>query len=125
MKNFFYQLFFLFIGFFVIKGVYLPGVAPHEFQPGDKVKLYINSLVSPSTLKPLDFHNLPLCTNDTNPVSLNLGRRISGSTLYQSNYQIITGHNTAGCKVLCIRDYTKKEIQELSKLITQKYQINW
>ena len=120
-----FQVFFLLIGIVLIRGVYLPGVAPHEFQPGDKVGLYLNSLLSPSTLKPLDYQNLPLCKNNTIPVSLNLGRRISGSTLYQSDYQIITGHNTAGCKVLCIRDYTKKEIEKLSKLITQKYQMNW
>eukprot|EP01091_Cochliopodium_minus_P011741 TRINITY_DN3414_c0_g1_i1.p1 TRINITY_DN3414_c0_g1~~TRINITY_DN3414_c0_g1_i1.p1 ORF type:complete len:594 (+),score=164.17 TRINITY_DN3414_c0_g1_i1:79-1860(+) len=108
-----------------IKGVYLPGVAPHDFQPGDKVDLFINSLVSPNTLKPLDFKHLPLCVNNTIPVSLNLGRKIGGSSLYKSNYQIFTGHNTAGCKVLCIKKYTKKEIEKLSKLISQKYQVNW
>ena len=108
-----------------LNAVYLPGVIPHEYIAGDKVDLYINSLVSPATLKPLDYFHIPVCDNKTKPLPLNLGRRIAGSSVYKSGYQIITGQNTPACKVLCIKNYNSKELGVLSKLVDERYQINW
>ena len=43
------------------QGFYLPGVAPHDFQRGEKVELKVNKLTSVHTQIPYDYYSLKFC----------------------------------------------------------------
>ncbi|KAJ1626709.1 hypothetical protein T492DRAFT_877970, partial [Pavlovales sp. CCMP2436] len=43
------------------RAFYLPGVAPREYQQGDKVELKLNKLASTKTQLPYEWYTLPFC----------------------------------------------------------------
>ena len=54
---------------------YLPGVAPHEYEFGESVKIKVNKLDSVLTQLPYNYYDLPFCkpTNGVKQDAENLG----------------------------------------------------
>ena len=44
-----------------VNSFYLPGVAPHEYEFGESVKIKVNKLDSVLTQLPYNYYDLPFC----------------------------------------------------------------
>eukprot|EP00967_Tisochrysis_lutea_P054019 scaffold67376_cov31-Tisochrysis_lutea.AAC.4 len=65
-----------------VRGFYLPGVAPHEYQDNERVEIKVNKLSSTKTQLPYDYYSLPFCR----PLKVidkveNLGEVLHGSRI--------------------------------------------
>merc|ERR1711966_255814 len=49
------------LGFTLSTAFYLPGVMPHDYKEGEKVKVRVNRLDSVRTQLPFDYYSLPFC----------------------------------------------------------------
>lgn len=78
-------------------GFYLPGLAPHNYQPGDKVDLLVNPLTSVNTLLPFDYYHdqFPFCRpqgegskKGPRRVGESLGSVLVGDRLMESAFEV-------------------------------------
>ena len=85
---------------------YLPGVAPKDYMPGERVSLFVNKLTSTKTQLPFEYYMLPFCQPDTlETVAENLGEVLRGDKIMNSNYELKMGVEET-CKILCRRELT-------------------
>ena len=93
---------------------YLPGVAPKDYLPGEKVELKVNKLTSTKTQLPYEYYMLPFCQPDTlETVAENLGEVLRGDKIMNSNYELKMGVEET-CKILCRKELTASEAREFS-----------
>eukprot|EP00929_Paragymnodinium_shiwhaense_P040893 TRINITY_DN21278_c0_g1_i1.p1 TRINITY_DN21278_c0_g1~~TRINITY_DN21278_c0_g1_i1.p1 ORF type:complete len:622 (-),score=101.65 TRINITY_DN21278_c0_g1_i1:157-2022(-) len=105
--------------------IYLPGVAPTEFEDGAKVEVRVNSLTSVKTQLPYGYYRLPYCK----PLKVqqraeNLGEILTGDEIENSPYEVNMLVN-ASCKSLCkvTLDEQQKELFRL--MIDDEYLVNF
>merc|ERR1719277_2948190 len=69
--------------------LYLPGMSPKQYNPGDRVELKVNKLTSVKTQLPYGYYVLPYCKPDTIQDSAeNLGEILVGDLIENSPYEI-------------------------------------
>jgi len=106
-------------------GFYLPGVAPHDYQPGEHVELKVNKLSSTKTQLPYEYYALPFCQPDTvENVAENLGEVLRGDRIMNSNYELKMGVEET-CKILCRKELTASEVKEFTIRIEEDYRVHW
>ena len=83
---------------------YLPGVAPKEYQDGDRVDIRVHKLSSPKTHLPYDYYSLPFCEPAEGKIRVaeNLGEVLHGAVIQNSPYEILMGKSEF--KVCCQAD---------------------
>jgi transmembrane 9 superfamily protein 2/4 len=104
-------------------GFYLPGVAPTDYKPGDKLTAKVEALTSVRTQLPYEYYVLPFCKDGidmSNQESLNLGEVLRGSRIYNTPYTFTMGLNQ-NCKILCQKEYSQEEVQEFALMIEEEY----
>ena len=90
-------------------GFYLPGVAPTDYKPGDKLTAKVEALTSVRTQLPYEYYVLPFCRDGidmSHQEALNLGEVLRGSRIYNTPYTFTMGVNQ-NCKILCHKEYTQ------------------
>jgi len=107
-------------------GFYLPGVAPREFAPGEKVELKVNKMTSMRTQLPYEYYDLPFCKPEegVKEFAENLGEVLTGNVVQNSPYEIRM-YEEMRCKLLCVKSYDKKEVSLFTERIEEQYLINW
>jgi transmembrane 9 superfamily member 2/4 len=107
-------------------GFYLPGVAPRNFEAGEKVDIKVNKLTSVHTQLPMDYYGLPFCKpkGGVQLYAENLGEFLTGDRIENSPYNVYMQHDE-GCKVLCQHKLTAQEALKLRTAIKRQYRHNW
>lgn len=115
---------------------YLPGVAPTDYDEGQRVPLLVNRLtpVYDSNLRklksviPYDYY-FPLfnfCTppDGPKPQSESLGSILFGDRIFDSPFELNMLKNES-CKSLCSRNYNSRNALFVNRRIRQDYDLNW
>ena len=104
---------------------YLPGVAPHEYEVEENIKVKVNKLDSVFTQLPYDYYSLPFChPNDgVKKDAENLGEILSGDKIESSPFAVKMGI-PQDCKPMCKKSYVKKHLFHFSQKIEEKYRVN-
>ncbi|KAL1515628.1 hypothetical protein AB1Y20_002246 [Prymnesium parvum] len=106
-------------------GFYLPGVAPRDYAPGERVELKVNKLTSTKTQLPYEYYSLPFCQPSTvENVAENLGEVLRGDRIMNSNYELKMGVEET-CKILCRKELTNTEVKEFTTRIEEDYRVHW
>ena len=93
------------------EGFYLPGVAPHQYLPGERVEVKVNKLSSTVTQLPYDYYKLGFCQPKELTYKVeNLGEVLHGSKIQSSPYELHMG--TADFRVLCKMDLDRIQATE-------------
>jgi transmembrane 9 superfamily protein 2/4 len=104
-------------------GFYLPGVAPKEFDDGERVEVKVNKLTSIRTQLPYDYYSLPFCRpTDVINAAENLGEVLHGSVIKNSPYDIRMSE--ALFKVLCRKVLTEAEAKAFAEKIKDDYRVH-
>ena len=136
------------LGYAAVRGAgtgYLPGVAPHDYVPGEDVELKVNKLTSVKTQLPYDFYSaLPFCApKDIKRKQENLGEIIKGDRIRNSLYRI-KFLETQNCAVLgsgiaeeiqpwtvgetvtsCTHTYSHKDLKKFTSFVKNDYRVHW
>jgi len=107
-------------------GFYLPGVAPIEYQDGNRVDLKVNKLTSVKTQLPYAYYSLPYCkpAEGIQDSVENLGEILEGDLIENSPYEIFMRVNET-CKVLCNQNLTPEHKEKFQSMINDEYLVNW
>jgi transmembrane 9 superfamily protein 2/4 len=112
----------------LIDAFYLPGVAPKDFKPNDRVELLVNALSSPETVLPYDqyYEQLHFCVPAQGPQaqSESLGSILFGDRLYDSSFQLLMKQEER-CKKLCEVSVPVADAMFINGRIKEKYMFNW
>lgn len=104
---------------------YLPGVAPVQFEEGQKVDMFVNKMSSVKTQLPFDYYDLNFCKPETvEAKEENLGQVLAGERTETAGYQLAMKRNTF-CNVLCTQKNSKQDIDKFNKLIEEDYRVEW
>ena len=106
---------------------YLPGVAPNDYKEGEAINVKAIKLDSVKTQLPYDYYSLPFCRPYNDKIlqeEENLGEVLSGDQIETSPYTVVMKYSET-CKVLCVKDYTEEELQQLAERIEEEYRVNW
>jgi transmembrane 9 superfamily protein 2/4 len=103
---------------------YLPGVAPKEYQEGDKVDIRVHKLSSPKTHLPYDYYSLPFCEPDEGKIRVaeNLGEVLHGAVIQNSPYEIRMGKSEF--KVCCMSKLNRAQKTNLVNKVRMDYRIH-
>ena len=111
----------------VVFSFYLPGVAPVEYKPDEKVPLLVNALTAKDSLLPFDYYHpsFDFCK----PASVqsqreSLGAILFGDRLFTSSFELFALKNEH-CKVLCKKEVDGNTVQFLKERIEEEYSFNW
>ncbi|KAH8916995.1 hypothetical protein BT69DRAFT_712114, partial [Atractiella rhizophila] len=119
----------------LVNAFYLPGAAPHDYDEGDLVPLYVNSLTplinSDSSIRSVlsyDYYDpkLHFCRPKNGPKkqSESLGSILFGDRIESSPFQIKMGKNET-CKPLCLQRINWKDAKFINDRIREGYAVNW
>lgn len=109
----------------LITAVYLPGVAPAEYNDGEKIDLSVNQLTSVHTQMPKRYYDLPFCRpQEIVDDRESLGEILLGDLIENSAYELYAKRQTE-CKVLCKRTLDEKEQKAFGEAIEQEYRVHW
>ncbi|KAI5477548.1 hypothetical protein MNV49_006136 [Pseudohyphozyma bogoriensis] len=115
---------------------YVPGIAPKDFLPGDRVPLLVNSLTpqvvpGSSELKSLIHYNyyddgFGFCKPTTPPKkqSESLGSVLFGDRLFDSPFELNMMENVT-CRHLCTSSLDPSQSDFLSSRVRDSYAVNW
>jgi len=105
---------------------YLPGVAPHDFQRGERVELKVNKLTSTRTQIPYEYYSLPFCepVGGVEMSAENLGEFLTGDRIDNSPYQLYM-RDDSYCNILCQKKYSKRDVETFKKAVMEEYHHNW
>jgi len=104
---------------------YLPGVAPRDYLPGERVDLKVNKLTSIKTQLPYEYYTLPFCQPDVvENVAENLGEVLRGDRIMNSKYELKMGVEET-CKILCRKELSGKDVKEFSIRVEEDYRVHW
>lgn len=105
--------------------IYLPGVAPSEYEVDKKIELKVNKLSSTLSVLSYNYYDLGFCRPEKiYEVAENLGEHLSGDTIENSPYDLIVMRNES-CKYLCEMTYGFKEVKQFVSKIRKEYSVNW
>jgi len=106
-------------------GFYLPGVAPREFQDGEKVNLKVIRIDSVKTQLPFEYYALPFCQPaDITNAAENLGEVLRGDRIENSLYQLFMNVEES-CKILCRQKYNEEQMEEFAEKVQDEYRVHW
>ena len=90
---------------------YLPGVAPIEYEKGQKVELKVNKLTSVKTQLPYEYYSLPVCLPaKVEDAVENLGEVLGGDRIENSRYDFRMKHESK-CNILCKMSYKDEDMK--------------
>jgi len=97
---------------------YLPGVAPHDFEMGQRVDIKVNKLTSTKTQIPYDNYALPFCqpTEGVEVAAENLGEFLTGDRIESSPY-VVRMRESSQCNILC-QKVRRRDWAHVSALFT-------
>ena len=103
---------------------YLPGVAPKEYQDGDRVDIRVHKLSSPKTHLPYDYYSLPFCEPAEGKIRVaeNLGEVLHGAVIQNSPYEILMGKSEF--KVCCRSKLNRAQKTNLVNKVRMDYRIH-
>jgi len=108
-----------------INGFYLPGVAPVDYGEGDVVDLKVNRITSVHTQLPFKYYSLPFCKPEVIEDKVeNLGEVLRGDRIESSPY-VIQANKDEKCKVLCVQEYTKEQVDQFAEKVKYEYRVHW
>mmetsp|Transcript_10839 Transcript_10839/g.34245 ORF Transcript_10839/g.34245 Transcript_10839/m.34245 type:complete len:631 (-) Transcript_10839:650-2542(-) len=106
-----------------VRGFYLPGVAPKEFDDGERVEVKVNKLTSTRTQLPYDYYSLAFCRpTDVVNAAENLGEVLHGSVIKNSPYDIRMSETQF--KILCRKVLTEAEAKAFADKIRDEYRVH-
>lgn len=107
-------------------GFYLPGVAPQNYEDGDRVELKVNKLSSVHTQLPYDYYSLRFCKPDggIKTYAENLGEFLSGDRIENSPYELYMLKDEY-CRSLCKVTLKSKDTAAFKNIIKNQYHNNW
>ncbi|ORZ01497.1 hypothetical protein BCR43DRAFT_487026 [Syncephalastrum racemosum] len=118
----------------VTNAFYLPGVAPHDYEDGENVPLYVNSLtpLPNSQLKSVvsfDYYDprFHFCQPEGGPreQAESLGSILFGDRIFTSDFQLFMGKDEP-CKRLCITEAVPKQDADfINQCIADDYALNF
>jgi transmembrane 9 superfamily protein 2/4 len=105
---------------------YLPGIAVHDYEPGEQVWLKINSLTSPKTQIPYEYYKFNFCRpRKIVDVKENFGEFLSGDRIQNSPYKVFALEDTY-CNVLCAtKTGGVDKAAKFADLVADNYHHNW
>merc|ERR1711968_64996 len=104
---------------------YLPGVAPREFQDGEKVNLKVIRIDSVKTQLPYEYYALPFCQPpEIINAAENLGEVLRGDRIENSLYKLFMNVEES-CKILCRQEYTEDQMKEFAEKVHDEYRVHW
>ena len=111
----------------ITNAFYLPGVAPKDYQEGEKVPLLVNALTAKDSLLPFDYYNSDL--NFCKPENAesqreSLGSILFGDRLFSSSFKLSALVNDT-CVKLCDSANTKDQNMFIKERILEEYSFNW
>ncbi|GAB7347623.1 hypothetical protein MBLNU459_g4493t1 [Dothideomycetes sp. NU459] len=120
-----------------VHSFYLPGVAPTNYQIGDKVPLTVNTLTPAQSEEDtqvrsvfaFDYyhHAFHFCAPEGGPkqISESLGSILFGDRIQTSPFELHMAKNES-CKVVCQEQtYEPRDAKFVNRRILQNYNINW
>ncbi|KAH7914111.1 hypothetical protein BJ138DRAFT_1144427 [Hygrophoropsis aurantiaca] len=122
-----------------VDAFYLPGAAPHSYENGDQVNLFVNALTpmlsgkNDPKLKSLinyDYYNprFHFCepTEGIQSQPESLGSILFGDRIFNSPYDIKMLQDNGTCKTLCTQpDITPEDAKFINDRIREDYAFNW
>ncbi|KAF5748119.1 hypothetical protein HS088_TW04G00069 [Tripterygium wilfordii] len=103
---------------------YLPGVAPQDFEKGDKLLVKVNKLTSTKTQLPYSYYSLPYCRPKKIIDSAeNLGEVLRGDRIENSPY-VFKMREPQMCKIVCRIALDAKTTKEFKEKIDDEYRVN-
>lgn len=111
---------------------YLPGVAPFDFEKGDKVELKVNKITSVHTQLPYKYYSLPFCQpKEIEDKVENLGEILRGDRIENSLYEIkalvdetcrvVNGYDVENCKP----HLSEADLKKFAEKIDYDYRVHW
>ncbi|KAH7926733.1 hypothetical protein BV22DRAFT_1155384 [Leucogyrophana mollusca] len=122
-----------------VDAFYLPGAAPHSYEQGEPVNLFVNALTpmlsgkNEPKLKSLinyDYYNpqFHFCRPQNGPQSQpeSLGSILFGDRIFNSPYDIKMLQDNGTCKTLCVEpDIPPEDAKFINDRIREDYALNW
>eukprot|EP01018_Ginkgo_biloba_P000822 Gb_23530 [translate_table: standard] len=103
---------------------YLPGVAPQDFNRGDKLQVKVNKLSSTKTQLPYDYYSLKYCKPKKIVNSAeNLGEVLRGDRIENSPYVFHMRENKL-CNYVCKIKLDAKAAKNFKEKIDDEYRVN-
>eukprot|EP00308_Calcidiscus_leptoporus_P021395 CAMPEP_0119373146 /NCGR_PEP_ID=MMETSP1334-20130426/23659_1 /TAXON_ID=127549 /ORGANISM="Calcidiscus leptoporus, Strain RCC1130" /LENGTH=626 /DNA_ID=CAMNT_0007390823 /DNA_START=79 /DNA_END=1959 /DNA_ORIENTATION=+ len=107
----------------LVRGFYLPGVAPREYKDNERVEIRVHKLSSPRTHLPYDYYSLPFCR----PAEIvkqaeNLGEVLHGAVIQNSPYDIYMGKSEF--RVACRVKLERGHRVSLAQRVRQDYRVH-
>ncbi|KAI8879114.1 hypothetical protein K501DRAFT_227258 [Backusella circina FSU 941] len=120
-KRVFPLLFFIHL----VKCFYLPGVAPHDYQLGEKVDLNVNSIQSVISYD-YYYERIHLCApKEKKQQPESIGSVLFGDRIFNSPFELYMQQNTT-CEILCETPIIpKKDATFINTLIRENYMMHW
>ncbi len=109
-----------------VSGFYIPGVAPTEYERGERLELKAVKMTSVRTQLPYEYYTLPFCkptSGDVHYRSLNLGEVLRGDRIVNTPY-VLHVMDEVPCQVLCDTTFNPKETREVVKRINEDYTLH-
>ncbi|KAG6334661.1 hypothetical protein ID866_4428 [Astraeus odoratus] len=117
---------------------YLPGAAPHDYEAGEQVNLFVNALTpmlsarDDSKLKSLinyDYYNpsFRFCEPEGGPKNQpeSLGSILFGDRIFNSPYDIKMLEDNGTCHTLCTVEVPAEDAKFINDRIREDYALNW
>ncbi|XP_074635255.1 transmembrane 9 superfamily member 4-like isoform X1 [Acropora palmata] len=104
---------------------YLPGIAPIDYEKGDRLDVKAVKMTSIKTQLPFDYYAVPICKPENLQYKPeNLGEVLRGDRIVNTLYDIKMAENK-GCTILCAaKTLTAEESTKLTKLISDEYHVH-
>lgn len=108
------------------EAIYLPGLAPNEYEKGAKVAMKVNKLTSIKKPIPFSYYRLPHCKpkDGIYVKHENLGEHLSGDLIQNSAYQVRMLEEVH-CKLLCTQNLTRAKRERYRNMIENEYLVNF
>ncbi len=87
----------------------------------------VNKVLSSKNQLPYRYNSLPVCVpKNPAPEHENIGEILAGDRIESSDYELVVKpESTESCKVLCMREMTKEDVQKWQSLIEDEYTAMW
>ncbi|CAI8043356.1 Transmembrane 9 superfamily member 4 [Geodia barretti] len=109
-----------------VRGFYIPGVAPTEYEEGDKLEIKAVKMTSIKTQLPYEYYSLPFCKpkdGDVHYKTLNLGEVLRGDRIVNTPYQLSVLKDQY-CMILCETELNHKQVKAFSQRIDEDYTLH-
>ncbi|KAL9981382.1 hypothetical protein ACROYT_G010080 [Oculina patagonica] len=108
-----------------VRSFYLPGIAPIDYERGEKLDVKAVKMTSIKTQLPFEYYSVPICKPENLQYKPeNLGEVLRGDRIVNTLYEIKMAENK-GCTLLCQpTTLTAEQSTKLAKLISEEYHVH-